>query len=255
MTELPRTPSLRLDGMLALVTGASRGIGRAAAVALAEAGADVRLAARAVDACEATASALRAKGLKAQALEMDVTDREAVRRIVAAEGPFDILVNNAGTNIRESVVDTSDETVDRLLDLNVRAAFTVAQAVAKGMLAAGKGGAIINTSSVNAFVAGPNRSIYTATKHALEGLTRAMAYELTRHGIRVNSLCPGFVETPLTEGVLADGEFRKQQEARIPLGRILNVEDLMGGFVFLASPAARAMAGAHIVIDGGVLTH
>jgi len=255
MTDLPRMPSLRLDGKRALVTGASRGIGQAAAVALAEAGADVRLSARTIADCEATAAALRAKGLKASALQMDVTDRAAVRRIIAAEGPFDILVNNAGTNIRQSVVDTTDETVDTLLDLNVRAAFTVAQAVAKGMLAAGKGGAIINTSSVNAFVAGPNRSIYTATKHAVEGLTRAMAYELTQHGIRVNSLCPGFVETPLTEKVLSDQTFRREQEARIPLGRILNVEDLMGGFVFLASDAARAMAGGHIVIDGGVLTH
>lgn len=150
---------------------------------------------------------------------------------------------------------TSDETVDRLLDLNVRAAFTVAQAVVKGMLAAGRGGSIINTGSVNGFVAGQNRSIYTATKHAVEGLTKAMAYELTRHGVRVNSLCPGFVETPLTESVLSDPAFRRQQEERIPLGRILTVEDLMGGFVFLASPASAAMTGAHLVIDGGVLTH
>jgi len=255
VTDLPVMPSLRLDGMLALVTGASRGIGRAAAVALAEAGADVRLAARTLADCEATAAALRAKGLKAAALALDVTDRAAVRRIVAAEGPFDILINNAGTIARDGFLDTSDEAVDRLLDLNVRAAFTVAQAVAKGMIAAGKGGAIVNTSSVNAFVAGPNRSIYTATKHAVEGLTKAMAYELTGQGIRVNSVCPGFVETPMTQGILSDAAFRKAQEARIPLGRILRVEDLMGAFVFLSSPAAAAMAGSHIIIDGGVMTH
>ena len=255
MTDLPRMPSLRLDGMRALVTGASRGIGRAAAVALAEAGADVRLAARTVLDSEATAAALRARGLKAQAIALDVTDRDAVRRVVAAEGPFDILINNAGTIARDSFLETSDEAVDRLLDLNVRAAFTVAQAVAKGMIAAGKGGAIVNTSSVNGYVAGPNRSVYTATKHAVEGLTKAMAFELTRHGIRVNSVCPGFIETPMTAGILADAEFRKAQEARIPLGRILRVEDLMGAFVFLCSPAAAAMAGTHIIVDGGVLTH
>lgn len=255
MTALPIMPSLRLDGMRALVTGASRGIGRAAAVALAESGADVRLAARTLADCEETAAALRAKGLKAEALALDVTDREAVRRVVAAEGPFDILINNAGTIARESFLETSDESVDRLLDLNVRAAFTVAQAVAQGMIAAGKGGAIVNTSSVNGYVAGPNRSVYTATKHAVEGLTKAMAYELTRHGIRVNSVCPGFIETPMTAGILADAEFRKAQEARIPLGRILRVEDLMGAFVFLCSPAAAAMAGTHIIVDGGVLTH
>ncbi|HYF07943.1 MAG TPA: SDR family oxidoreductase, partial [Acetobacteraceae bacterium] len=235
--DLPRQPLFRLDGQRALVTGASRGIGRAAAVALSGAGAEVLLGARSVGECEETATTLRAKGLMARALALDVTDRVAVRRVVDAEGPFDVLVNNAGTNIRESVVATSDETVDRLLDLNVRAAFTVAQAVVKGMLAAGRGGSIINTGSVNGFVAGPNRALYTATKHAVEGLTKAMAYELTRHGIRVNSLCPGFVETPLTVGVLSDPAFRREQEAGIPLGRILTVEDLMGGFVFLASPA------------------
>jgi NAD(P)-dependent dehydrogenase (short-subunit alcohol dehydrogenase family) len=175
-----------------------------------------------------------------------------VRALVAAEGPFDILLNNAGTNIREPFLDVADPSVDTLLDLNVRAAVTVAQAVAQGMVAAGKGGAIINLSSVNGHVAGVNRSIYTATKHALEGLTKGMAVELGPKGIRVNAICPTFIETPLTAGVLSDEAFMTRAVRAIPLGRIGQVEDVMGAAVFLASPAAGLINGASLLIDGGM---
>ncbi|OYW09490.1 MAG: 3-oxoacyl-ACP reductase, partial [Rhodospirillales bacterium 12-71-4] len=192
---LPVTPSFRLDGLRALVTGASKGIGRAGAVALATAGADVVAAARSLEELEELSAALGAAGLACRAAQLDVTDRTAVRALVEAAGPFDILLNNAGTNIRQPFLEVPDESLDRLLDLNIRAMFTVAQAVAQGMVEQGRGGAIINLSSVNGHVAGANRSVYTATKHAIEGLTKAMAFEMGPHAIRVNAIAPGFVET------------------------------------------------------------
>jgi NAD(P)-dependent dehydrogenase (short-subunit alcohol dehydrogenase family) len=252
-TRIPTTPSFRLDGKRALVTGASRGLGRAIAIAFAEAGAEVVLAARAKDEMDATVAAIAGRGLpKAVAVALDVTDRAAVRRVVAEHGPFDVLLNNAGTNIREPFLELNDASVDALLDLNIRAAVTVAHAVAQGMVAAGKGGAIINLSSVNGHVAGVNRSIYTATKHALEGLTKAMAVELGPHGIRVNAICPTFIETPLTVGLLRDEKVMARSIRAIPLGRIGQVEDVMGAAVFLASPAAALINGASLLIDGGM---
>lgn len=251
---LPRTPSLRLDGLRALVTGASKGIGRAGAVALAEAGAEVVMAARSRAEMDAVADALEGAGLSARARALDVTDRAAVRALAAAEGPFDILLNNAGTNIREPFLEVRDASFDALVDLNIRGLFTVAQAVAQGMAEAGRGGSIINLSSVNGHVAGINRSVYTATKHAVEGLTKGMAAELGPRRIRVNTVCPGFVETPLTAGVLSDPAFREAQVQRMPMGRILQVEDLMGAIVFLASPAAAMISGASLLIDGGFCT-
>jgi len=252
---LPETPSFRLDGLSALVTGASKGIGRAGAVALAAAGARVVMAARSAAELAETEAALTARGLSARAAPLDVTDRDAVRALVTEAGPFDILLNNAGTNIREPFLEVQDKSLDALLDLNIRAMFTVAQAVAQGMVAAGRGGAIINLSSVNGHVSGANRSVYTASKHAVEGMTKAMAFELGPMGIRVNALAPGFVETPLTQGVLADEAFRTRVVRAMPLGRIMSVEDMMGAIVFLASPASRMVTGLSLVVDGGSLTH
>lgn len=252
---LPTTPSFRLDGQRALVTGASKGIGRAGAVALAAAGAEVVLAARTLPEMEETVAELSAAGLRARAFALDVTDRAAVRRLVAAEGPFDVLVNNAGTNIREPFLEVTDASLDSLLDLNIRAMFTVAQAAAQGMAAAGREGSIINLSSINGHVAGANRSVYSATKHAVEGLTKAMSFELGPKGIRVNAIAPGFVETPLTRPVLQDPKFRDNVVRAMPLGRIMTVDDIMGAIVFLASPASRMISGLSLVIDGGTLTH
>jgi NAD(P)-dependent dehydrogenase (short-subunit alcohol dehydrogenase family) len=244
-TRFPTTPSLRLDGRRALVTGASKGLGRAIAIAFAEAGADVLLTARSLPEMEATVSHLKGRGLAARALPLDVTDGDAVRALVTAEGPFDILLNNAGTNIREPFLEVPEASLDTLLALNVRAAFVVGQAVAQGMVAAKKRGAIVNLSSVNGHVAGTNRSVYTATKFAFEGMTKAMAVELGPHGIRVN-------ETPLTAGVLSDEAFMARTLRAIPLGRIGQVEDVMGAAVFLASDAAGLINGASLLIDGGM---
>jgi len=248
---LPPPPGFRCDGDRALVTGASRGIGRAAAIALAQAGAEVTLAARSVAECEETAAALRAAGFAARAAALDVTDRAAVRGFIAREPPFGILLNNAGTNIREPFLDVADDSLDHLLDLNLRAMFTVAQAVARRLVEAGRPGSLINVSSINGHRGGTSRSVYTATKHAVEGATKGMAAELGRHGIRVNTLCPFFVETPLTEGILSDGAFRAALERRVPLGRVLRTEDLVGSVVFLASPASAMVSGLALIVDGG----
>ncbi len=250
--SLPVTPSFRLDGKRALVTGASKGIGRAAAAALAAAGAEVVLAARSGDELAAIVAELAAAGHRAKAIRLDVTDRAAVRAAVAAEAPFDALLNNAGTNIREPFLEVRDASLDALLDLNIRAMFTVGQAVAARM---GQGGAILNLSSVNGHVSGASRSVYTATKHAVEGMTKAMAFELGPKGIRVNALAPGFVETPLTAPVLGDPKFRERVVRAMPMGRVMTVEDVMGAIVFLLSPAAAMITGHSLVVDGGMLTH
>ena len=249
---LPQTPTFRLDGKRALVTGASGGIGEAAAIALAEAGAEVLLAARRTEPMQATVAALEGRGSRARAVRLDVTDRAAARATIEREGPFDILVNNAGRNTREPFLEVSDEAFDAMLDLNVRAAFTVAQAVARGMVAAGQGGVIINVGSVNGHVARETISVYTATKHAIEGLTKGMALELGQYGIRVTSLCPTWIATPLVRPMLDDPATAAMMTSRLPVGRVGEVQDLMGVIVFLASPAAAMMTGTPVLVDGGL---
>ena len=248
---LPKTPSFRLDGKRALVTGAGRGIGMALAAALAEAGASVTLAARTAEDVEAVAEAIRARGDRADALQLDVTDTAAVAAALDDREPFEILVNNAGTNRPADLVDVTESDYDAVTDLNVRAAIFMAQAVAKTLIDAGLPGSIINVSSQMGHVGAPKRSIYCATKHAIEGATKAMAWELGPHGIRVNTLCPTFVETPMTAAGLADKEFRDYVISMIALGRIAKVEDVMGAVVYLASDAAALVTGSALLVDGG----
>ena len=248
MAELPRTPSFRLDGKRALVTGAGRGLGVACAAALGQAGAHVVAAARTAAEIEEVAAAIRAQGGSAEARVIDVHDPAAA---VAASGPVDILVNNAGTNRPAGFLDVTAEDFDAVMDLNLRAAFFVAQAVARGQVEAGRGGSIIHMSSQMGRVGGARRTVYCASKHAIEGLTKAMALDLAPHRIRVNSICPTFIETPLTRPYFEDPAFRADVLARIKLGRLGRVEDLMGAVVFLASDAAALMTGTALVIDGG----
>jgi NAD(P)-dependent dehydrogenase (short-subunit alcohol dehydrogenase family) len=249
--DLPITPSFRLDGRRALVTGAGRGIGLAAASALAEAGAEVTLAARSRGEIEEAAAAIRARGQKASALVLDVTDLEAVRQAIEKAEPFEILVNNAGSNRPAPFVDVKSEDFDAIFAINVRAAFFVAQAVARRLVEAKRAGSIIHISSQMGHIGGARRTVYCASKHALEGLTKAMAIELGPHGIRVNTLAPTFIETPLTRPFFADENFRKDVLAKIKLGRLGKVEDLMGAIVFLASDASLLMTGTSLVVDGG----
>jgi NAD(P)-dependent dehydrogenase (short-subunit alcohol dehydrogenase family) len=249
--ELPAIPSFRLDGKRALVSGAGRGIGLAAASVLAEAGAEVTLVARSAEEIAAAADAIAARGHKARAQTIDVTDLEAVRAWLASAAPFDILFNNAGTNRPAPFVEVNVEDFDFVFELNVRAAFFVAQAVARRLIAAGRPGSIINVSSQMGHVGSARRSVYCASKHALEGLTKAMAIELAPHGIRVNTLSPTFVETPMTRPFFENEAFRRDVLSRIKLGRLGQVEDLTGAVVFLASEASALMTGASLVIDGG----
>lgn len=248
---LPRTPSLRLDGRRALVTGAGRGLGLACAAALAEAGAEVWLAARSGDEVEAAAQALRERGDRAHALALDVTDAAATARAVAELGPFQVLVNNAGTNRPKPFEDVSEDDMDALLALNTRAAFFVARAVASGLKRAGLPGSIVQMSSQMGHVGGVNRSLYCMTKHALEGMSKALALELGPHGVRVNTVCPTFIETPMTRDWLAAPAFRSEVLGKIALGRVGRVEDVMGAVVFLASDAAALVTGSALMVDGG----
>lgn len=249
--DLPGTPSFRLDGKRALVTGAGRGIGLAAAAALAQAGAEVTLAARTKKEIEEAAAAIRARGEKAAALVLDVTDIAAARQSIAGAAPFQILVNNAGMNRPAPLPDVTVEDFDAIFALNVRAAFFMAQAVTRRLVEAKLPGSIINISSQMGHVGAARRTVYCASKHAMEGFTKAMAIELAPHSIRVNTLGPTFVETPLTKPFFANESFRKEVLGKIKLGRLGQVDDLTGAIVFLASDASALMTGSSLVVDGG----
>jgi NAD(P)-dependent dehydrogenase (short-subunit alcohol dehydrogenase family) len=248
---LPVMPTLRLDGQRALVTGAGRGIGLAAAAALAEAGAHVTLAARTAADVEAAAAALRSAGRQAESLVLDVRDTASVRAALADREPCDVLVNNAGGNQPGPFVEATEEAFDAVMGLNVRAAYFVAQAFVRRLVAVGRPGAIINVSSQMGHVGAVGRTIYCTSKHALEGLTKALAVELAPHGIRVNSICPTFIETAMTKPYFEVESFRREVLGKIKLGRLGRPEDLMGAVVYLASPAAALVTGAALLIDGG----
>lgn len=251
MTLSPALPSFRLDGKNALITGAGRGIGAAAATVFAQAGAAVTLCARTANEVQAVASSIRAAGLKADAFALDVNDIAIMRREVEARGPFDILLNNAGTNRIRSITDVTEEDYDAVMSLNLKAALFVAQAVAKGLLAAKKPGSIINVSSQMGQVGGGGRSLYCSSKWALEGLTRCMAIDLAPHGIRVNTICPTFIETALTRPILDMPGTRDYVLSRIKLGRLGRLEELSGALLLLASDASTLMTGSSLVVDGG----
>lgn len=243
--------SFRLDGKRALVSGAGRGIGLAAAQALAAHGASVVLLARTATEIDGAAAAIRQAGGDAAAVALDVTRTEDVARFVEREGPFDVLVNNAGTNRPAPLAEVTRDDFDAIFDLNVRAAFFTAQAVARGLLATGRPGSIINISSQMGHVGAANRTVYCASKHAMEGFTKAMAIELGPHGIRVNTICPTFVETELTAGYFTDPQFRTSVLSKIKTGRLATVGDIVGAIVFLASDASAMITGAPLMIDGG----
>ncbi|MGH7114588.1 MAG: SDR family NAD(P)-dependent oxidoreductase [Stellaceae bacterium] len=243
--------AFRLDGKTALVTGAGRGIGRAVALALAAAGAKLVLVSRTASQLEEVATEIARHGGRATVVPLDVTDSAAVRDAFASLKGLDILVNNAGLNRPQPFLEVDEDTLDRLLTLNVRAAFLVAQAAARLMVTSG-GGVIVNMSSQMGHVGSErDRSVYVMTKHAIEGLTKAMAVELAPKGVRVVSIAPTFIDTPLVRPFLADPTFRQWVLDRIPLGRLGTVEEVACAVVFLASPAASLVTGSSLLADGG----
>ncbi len=248
---VPRTPGFRLDGRRALVTGGSRGIGFAAAAALAQSGAHVTLLARTKDELDTARDLLAADGGSVDRLALDVRDDDALAQYLDQRAAYDILVNSAGVNRPKTFVDVTGDDYDALMSLNVRAAFFAAQHVAKRLIAEGRKGSIINISSQMGLTGGAHRTVYCASKWALEGLSKAMAIDLAPAGIRVNTICPTFIETALAAVSLADPSYRAHVLSKIKLGRLGRVEDIMGAVLFLASDASALMTGSSLVIDGG----
>jgi len=251
MIDLPKTPSLRLDGLRALVTGASSGIGLGCAVALAEAGADVVLASRNIKALNEAAEAIIMKGFSAETLQLDISDLVSIDNVLKEQKPFDVLVNSAGLGRHTPSLETSAEDFDEVMDVNLKGAYFLTQSIAKALIKAKKPGSLINISSQMGHVGGVDRAVYAASKHAVEGFTKAMAIEWGRHQIRVNTICPTFIRTPLTQSTFDNPDRKKWIEDKIKLGRVGEVEDVMGAVVFLASDASSMITGSALMIDGG----
>lgn len=248
---LPQTPSFRLDNKRALVTGGTRGIGLGAAVALAQAGAEVTVAARTAADVECVVNELAAAGLAVAGLVIDITDFDAVSAFVAKAAPYQILVNSAGTARHSDIAGITPQDYQAVMQLNLGATLFVTQAVVARLRGAGQPGSIINISSQMGHVGGPDRAVYVASKHAVEGLTKAMAIELGASNIRINTVCPTFIETDLTKARLGDPQFRAWVLSKIKLGRLGQIEDVMGPVVFLASDAAGLITGTSLLVDGG----
>jgi NAD(P)-dependent dehydrogenase (short-subunit alcohol dehydrogenase family) len=245
-------PDFRLDGKTVVVTGAGRGIGAACALACAQAGAHaVVLLGRSPDALAGVARRIEGCGGRASIAACDVTCTGSIRAAFDAVARVDVLVNSAGANQPEPFAEVREETFDRLFGLNVRGAFFATQAAVRVMRAAGAGGTIIMISSQMGHVGAAQRTVYCATKHAVEGLTRALAVELAPEGIRVLSIAPTFVRTAMTAAQLDDPDVGPELLGQIPLGRFGTVEEIAGAVVYAASPAAALMTGTSLVLDGG----
>ena len=247
--------SFRLDGRVALVTGAGQGLGASISIAYAKAGASVVLLGRTESYLKDTADAIRKAGGEASLIVCDVTNDEKLRKAVSGLDRLDILVNNAGTNFPEPFIEVSDNHLDAMLDLNVRACFVAAQAAVQVMLKsadlAEHGASVVNMSSQMGHVGSRNRTVYCMTKHAVEGLTKAMAVELADKNIRVNSIGPTFSETPMVQRIVDTPEKKEFVTSRIPMGRLAKLEDVAAAAVYLASPAASMVTGTHLIVDGG----
>ena len=247
----PKLPSFRLDGKNALITGAGRGIGMGASIALAESGANVTLVSRTEKELKDLTDHINNQGFKGSYEVMDVNNEDEVSNFINNAEPFDILINNAGTNRPAKLIDTKIEDFDYVMSLNVRSVLSLTKLVVKKMLDSNIKGSIINVSSQMGHVGGPNRTTYCSSKFAIEGFTKSLAIELGPDGIRVNAICPTFIQTPMTEPFLKDEDFKKATIGMIPIGRLGEVTDLMGPFVFLASEASSLMTGSSILVDGG----
>lgn len=249
--QLPQIPSFKLDGKRALVTGASSGIGLGAATALADAGAHVVLAARNLDKINECVQALQNAGYAASALQLDISDIETTQQQINDQDAFDVLVNSAGGARHSAALETTEADFDFVANLNVKAAYFITQAVAKQLVDAKKPGSLINISSQMAHVGGIDRGVYCATKHAVEGFTKSMAIEFGEHNIRVNTICPTFIRTPMTAPTFDNPDRVQWIQEKIKLGRVGEVEDIMGAVVYLASSASSLVTGTSLLVDGG----
>lgn len=243
-----------LSGRHALVTGAGRGIGRACALALAESGADVTLISRTSEELEEVAAEAMEFGVAAVVIPADVADEDAIERAVGAaanRAAIDICVNCAGLNRPGPTLDLEMDDWDLVMDVNLRGTFLACRAVARGMLADGRPGRIINMSSQMGAVGYPGRAVYCASKHAINGLTKAMAVEWAPSGVTVNAVAPTFINTPMTAPMFEDPDFREDVLRRIPMGRVGEVDEVAGPVLFLASDSASLITGQILYVDGG----
>ena len=247
--------SLKLNNKTALVTGAGKGIGKACAIALAEAGADLILVSRTQKDLSGVQKKIKQLKRKCTSIICNVSNYDEVKKLFSQINKLDVLVNNAGTNIPEYFTKIKKKDMDYVVELNLKAAFHVAQLSARIMLKSKNskknGGSIINMSSQLGHVGAPNRSVYSMTKFGIEGLTKSMAIDLARNNIRVNTVCPTYVETPLVKRFFKDKKFKKDMLDNIPLGRFATVSDVATAVVFLASSASSMMTGSSLMVDGG----
>ncbi|MGC3939258.1 SDR family NAD(P)-dependent oxidoreductase [Roseobacter sp. EG26] len=247
--DLPRTPKFDLTGQRALVTGASSGIGLGCAAAMAEAGAHVVCAARRLDVLQASVDAMAAQGWSVEALPLDQTDVAALPAVFDA--PFDIVVNSAGLARHSPALETTPDDFDAVMNVNLRGAYFLSAEAAKALMSAGKRGSIIHISSQMGHVGGVDRAVYCASKHALEGMVKSMAIEWGKSGIRINTICPTFIRTPLSAVTLDNPERLAWIMDKIKLPRVGEIEDIMGAALFLASDASAMVTGTSMMIDGG----
>lgn len=249
--KLPATPSFKLTGRRALVTGGSSGIGLGCAVVLAEAGAHVVLAARGEEALNKAVDAINAAGHSAEAMLMDISDIDSLTGAMKSQAAFHVVVNSAGMAAHSPALETTVEDYQRVMDTNVRGAYFVSTGAAHGMVKAEIAGSIIHISSQMGHVGGIDRAVYCASKHALEGMVKSMAIEWGPHNIRINTLSPTFIKTPLTEVTFNNPERVAWIKSKIKLDRIGEVEDIMGSVLYLACDASALVTGTTLMVDGG----
>ena len=244
-----------LKNKIALVTGAGKGLGKACAIALAEAGANLILISRTKKDLDQVAKIVKKFKVKCKTYVCDITNYKNIKKIINDQSKLDILINNAGTNIPEYFEKVKKENMEYLVKINTIASFDLAQLCALKMIKSKNrkkiGGSIVNMSSQMGHVSGPKRSVYSMTKFGLEGLTKGMSLDLAKYNIRVNTVCPTFVVTPMTKKFLKDKKFKKEMLESIPLGRFAELSEISSAVVFLASDAASMITGTSLLVDGG----
>jgi NAD(P)-dependent dehydrogenase (short-subunit alcohol dehydrogenase family) len=244
-----------LKNKIALVTGAGKGIGRACAIALAEAGANLIIISRTKKDLDQVSKIIKKFKVKCKSYVCDITNYNEIKKIINDQARIDVLINNAGTNIPEYFEKVKRQNMEYLVKINTVASFNLAQLCALKMLKTKNikkiGASIVNMSSQMGHVSGPKRSVYSMTKFGLEGLTKGMALDLAKYNIRVNTVCPTFVVTPMTKKFLKDKKFKKDMLSNIPLGRFAEMSEISSAVVFLASNAASMITGTSLLVDGG----